>query len=507
MKIKVIIGNKKAIYTGAWEHTTLLEVFQELGITQLHAPCGGNGTCRKCMVKVEGIGEVLACQILCEDGMCITIPEEQKSLIAERGSCYLYPTDGEEGLVAACDIGTTTVVCHLLDGSTGERLGTVSAPNAQRSFGADVISRIQASSEYGLNRLRDAIVAQLNLMLMQLKAQTGRAESIRMLAVAGNTVMCHLFCGLSPESIGVVPFTPLSLFGEIYDADTIGIRNCEKVYVLPSVAGYVGGDIVSDLAAVQMHSSELARDGEKETLLLDIGTNGEMVLGRSGEFVCCATAAGPAFEGAEIAMGMPAASGAISKVWMEDGKICCSVIDDAKAIGICGSGLIDALAVFLETGLLDETGLIADENDVDKAFARYLGKDENGSCIWLTEEVKVTQADVRKLQLAKASIAAGIQILLEERQIAVTDVEQVILAGGFGSFLNKKSAAAIGLIPAKLEQMTVPVGNAAGEGAVSAALSKAARQELGRLQKEMRYVELSTHKKFSDVYMAEMFFE
>ena len=280
------------------------------------------------------------------------------------------------------------------------------------------------------------------------------------------------------------------------------------MYVVPSIAGYVGGDIVADLAAVQMHSSVLAEDGEKETLLLDIGTNGEMVLGKSGSYVCCATAAGPAFEGAEIDHGnagqLPEPS---QKSWLEDGKICCSTINDAPAVGICGSGLIDALAVFLETELLDETGLIADEDEVEEAYAGYLGEDEDGTCVYLTDTVKVTQADVRKLQLAKASIAAGIRILLSERNISVTDVEQVILAGGFGSFLNKKSAAAIGLIPEELEPVTISVGNAAGEGAVSAAVSEAARQELGRLQQEMRYVELSTHKKFSDAYMEEMFFE
>ena len=206
-------------------------------------------------------------------------------------------------------------------------------------------------------------------------------------------------------------------------------------------------------------------------------------------------------------MGMPAASGAISKVWLDDGKICCSTINDAPAVGICGSGLIDALAVFLETELLDETGLIADEDEVEEVYANYLGEDEDGTCVYLTDTVKVTQADVRKLQLAKASIAAGIRILLSERNISVTDVEQVILAGGFGSFLNKKSAAAIGLIPEELEPVTISVGNAAGEGAVSAAVSEAARQELDRLQQEMRYVELSTHKKFSDAYMEEMFFK
>lgn len=156
---------------------------------------------------------------------------------------------------------------------------------------------------------------------------------------------------------------------------------------------------------------------------------------------------------------------------------------------------------------MDETGLIADEDEVEEVYANYLGEDEDGTCVYLTDTVKVTQADVRKLQLAKASIAAGIRILLSERNISVTDVEQVILAGGFGSFLNKKSAAAIGLIPEELEPVTISVGNAAGEGAVSAAVSEAARQELDRLQQEMRYVELSTHKKFSDAYMEEMFFE
>ena len=165
MKVKIRIGNEVKEYTGAWEDHTLLEVFQELGITQVHAPCGGNGTCKKCLVTVEGLGEVLSCQTQCKDGMCVTVAEEQKSAIAENGNCYLYPADAGEGLLAACDIGTTTVVCHLLDGATGVRLCTVSAPNAQRSFGADVISRIQASVDSGLDKLQSAIVDQINGIL------------------------------------------------------------------------------------------------------------------------------------------------------------------------------------------------------------------------------------------------------------------------------------------------------------------------------------------------------
>lgn len=550
MNIELKTGTKQQTLKTDKQGVTILEVFQENGITQLHTPCGGNGTCKKCLVFVEGKGEVLACQTIAEDGMVITIPEEEKSVIAENGNCYLYPADGRYDLVAACDIGTTTVVCHLLDGKSGRRLATVSAPNAQRSFGADVISRIQAAEGDGLELLHGAIRDQISHMLEQLLEKAGRKGPVNVLAVAGNTVMSHLFADLSPKSIGVVPFTPLSLFGDMHTGASLGLELCEQVYIVPAIAGYVGGDITADLIAVKMHSAQLAakysgeaitadqteekiqsanveteaasenvaeqqkesqsvngKMNEPETLLLDIGTNGEMVLGKAGDYVCCATAAGPAFEGAEITMGMPAADGAISKVWMEGAKLCVSVIGGKEATGICGSGLIDALAVFLETGLMDETGLLADEDEVEEELVDYLDEDENGSCIWLTDTVKITQADIRKLQLAKASIAAGIRILLSEKGLQLSAVEQVILAGGFGSFLNKKSAAAIGLIPSELLDVTVSVGNAAGEGAISAALSGEAREELARLRKEMRYVELSTHKKFSDEYMEQMYFE
>ncbi len=228
----------------------------------------------------------------------------QKSAIAENGNCYLYPADAGEGLLAACDIGTTTVVCHLLDGATDEvRLCTVSAPNAQRSFGADVISRIQASVDSGLDKLQSAIVDQINGIAGAIKTESWQN---RRYPSAGG---CRQH-GHEPSVLRIVSgeyrcgtfYAFVSVWGKYNDAKQIGIEGCETVYVVPSIAGYVGGDIVADLAAVQMHSSVLAEDGEKETLLLDIGTNGEMVLGKSGSYVCCATAAGPAFEGAEIAM-------------------------------------------------------------------------------------------------------------------------------------------------------------------------------------------------------------
>lgn len=312
--------------------------------------------------------------------------------------------------------------------------------------------------------------------------------------------MEHLFCGLSPESIGVVPFEPLSKFGTMMQGSRIGINRCNYVYMIPAVAGYVGGDIVADLIAAKMHTMT------SRTLLLDIGTNGEMVLGTVGDYVCCATAAGPAFEGAEITMGMPAATGAISEVWAKNEQICVSVIGGGKPTGICGSGLIDTLAVCIQLGLMDETGLLLSASEVSEPWKRYVGEDENGVCIWLTDEVRVTQADVRKIQLAKAPIAAGIQILLQEKDWKIKDIDQVILAGGFGSYMRKESAAEIGLIPKELVKCTHSVGNAAGEGAVSAALASEARTELEQLQKQMRYVELSTHEAFSDIFIREMSF-
>lgn len=545
--IEINVENKTEKFSGDWEKMTLLEVFQQLGMTQVHAPCGGKGTCGKCLVEVSGRGKVLACQTLCEDDMQIILEPAQKSRILEDGRCEIYPADGSHALVAACDIGTTTVVCHLLDGRTGERLGTVSEANAQRNFGADVISRIQAAKGSGLRRMQFAIVNQINQMITGLMKQAGKVGKVDVLAVAGNTVMDHLLCGLSPESIGVAPFEPLSKFGTMVQGSRIGISRCNYVYVIPAVSGYVGGDIVSGLIAAgirekagtsgnEMMQNQTvdcdhtdacgfsqkrnfrnavegsrtdkvnADDGQAEILFLDIGTNGEMVLGKAGDYVCCATAAGPAFEGAEITMGMPASDGAISEVHVENDRIVCSVIGDRTPVGICGSGLIDALAVFLQTGLMDETGFLHQKEDVPATWKDYAGNDADGACIYLTDQVRITQADVRNIQLAKAAIAAGIRILLKEKKMSVLDIDQVILAGGFGSFLKKESAAKIGLIPEELLNRTCSVGNAAGEGAVSAALSAEARTEMEQVQKEMRYIELSAHADFGDWFVQEMSF-
>ncbi len=499
---------------------TILEVLHECGITSVPTPCGGRGRCGKCSVHIEGQErDVLACTTEAKDGMVVTIPgEDGQEQIAEGSACIPYAADGTDKLVAACDIGTTTVVCHLIDGKSGRILATASETNAQKSFGADVISRIQAAKEGRLAELHAQITEQISHMLNKLYIQADKSKAepnqdnyedpvsavtnpvIDRLAVAGNTVMCHLLAGISPEPIGKAPFLPEQYFGTIFSGEEIGIRKCKEIYIAPSVSGYVGGDITADLLAVTPGHEE------EELLLLDIGTNGEMVLGSKGDYVCLAAAAGPAFEGAQIVMGMPAKKGAIAHVYLDQRRIRVQVIGDTKATGICGSGLLDALSVFLKLGLIDAEGRIRESKEVSVACRKYLGEYEKEACIYLADGVCVTQEDIRNLQLAKAAIAAGIEILFRERNTAYQDVDRLVLAGGFGSYLAPESAAAIGLIPKELLTVTIAVGNAAGAGAVSAAVSRAAREKLTEIQKGMRYLELSSHPDFQELYISHMNF-
>ena len=504
MQINITIGTTK--HTVPFEkNQTILEALQANGIHVVNAPCGGRGRCGKCTVTVEGLGDVLACMTKVKEDMYVTIPREQldagKARIAEEGICRHYKPDGEVSLAAACDIGTTTVVCHLLDGKTGQKLATVSEPSAQRGFGADVLSRIQAADAGNLELLHEQITGQIRHMLAQMQEKTKRKENIERLAIVGNTVMSHLAAGISPSLIGVTPFMPKEFFGREFSGKEIGIPECDKVYIAPAVAGFLGGDITADLIAV-MHGNE-----KKKTLLLDVGTNGEMAVGSGNHYMCCATAVGSAFEGAQMTVGMPAAPGAVSHVWLDKRRLRLEVIEDIEARGICGSGLIDSLAVMLEMGILDDTGLLKKPGEVSVAFRRYLGEYRGQPCMWLVPgKICMTQEDIRGLQLAKAAFAAGLHILLRESKTEYKEIDRVILAGGFGSYLNKESAAKIGLIPKELLPVTESVGNAAGEGAVSAAISCEAREKLGIMKESMQYIELSSHPDFSEAYMQQMGF-
>ena len=536
---------------------TILQFLDKHGLKIPPTPCGGKGICGKCSIRIsygQCTEQVLSCKTMIQEGMII-FPETlagEEAAILESGNCYIYPPDhnveNESRLVIACDIGTTTVVCHLLDRLSGKRLATVSRPNAQKVFGADVISRIQASMEGKLEQECACIRGQLEEMKQELLSRTDvdktsggeytipardadlsenankTPDDSELLnqdmpvdwAIAGNTVMCHILAGIAPDSIGRAPYQPQTLFGNAWNLG-------ERFYIAPAVAGYVGGDIMADVLSTRMWKNK------KPTLLLDIGTNGEMILALGEKLICCATAAGPAFEGAQIAMGMPACKGAISRVWYEkdandkrriqirriegeSGTMLCrdqsesGADDKEKSLGICGSGLIDAIAVFLELGIIDETGCFAEPEELEESLAKGFAEADEGMRFYLDDRVYISQADIRQVQLAKAAIAAGIKVLLKEAKITEEDIDELLLAGGFGTFLNPGSAARIGLIPQALLDRTIAVGNAAGEGAVSAAISQKARQDLAEIAGRTSYIELSMHSDFSDYYMEEMYF-
>jgi len=408
------------------------------------------------------------------------------------------------GLGVAVDIGTTSVVAHLTDIATGKRFATASGINAQRPYGADVVSRIRYCMENGHATLTRLIQEQLASLIRQTCAASGeRASDIRYISIAANTVMEHLAAGYSPIGMGAVPFEPVSLFGgELPAWESLPAAKTARVYFAPAISSYIGGDITAGILAAGLEEME------GPAIYLDIGTNGEIVLKTGGIYYCCAAAAGPAFEGAEIAMGMAAVSGAIDHVkW--DGGLKLSVIGDGSPRGICGSGLISALAVLFETGAVDETGRLLDANEVGSEIAAHLGKLNGENVFRLAGSgggVYLSATDIRKLQLAKSAIAAGIQTLLRHAGIAEEQVELLILAGGFGSLMDRSCAARVGLFPERFLPASQTLGNTAGEGAALALCSGAARAVLEDIRNRCEYVELSANPVFNEQFIEQMMF-
>lgn len=531
---------------------SILQYCRENGIDLCPAPCGGRGICGKCKVHVTKPYDkvVLACKTEAVNGMEIApVRDESENMVVLQGDKVsddtvdekdrhddldrriVSPKDGirdrpSDVICAACDIGTTTVVCSIIDPVTKDVLASRAGANPQRSFGADVVSRIEAAcaDDDNLKTMNNAIVNLISGWITDMIQKLG-VEKIKLLTVAANTTMCHLFAGISPEKIGKAPFMPDELFGKEYKGAGIGILNCEKVYIIPAVSGYVGGDITAGMAE--------CIDADEMTLYLDIGTNGEMALGRGGKYLCAATAAGPAFEGAQIEMGMPGQKGAIDKVWLEGRKICYSVIGNVRPLGICGSGIIDAVAVFLDTGIIDENGTIKDMADIPLWYRPYVEvfDDEDDDediypvetaekVVHISPEVILNQDDIRKIQLAKSAIAAGIDVLIKEYGITYNEIDRVCLAGGFGNYLDQKSAARIGLIPEKLLKKTVSVGNAAQKGAIATAyiyedhgsktetkiLNKDIINKTNAIISTMAYIELSTYPGFDEMYVSHINF-
>lgn len=418
----------------------------------------------------------------------------------------------------AFDIGTTTVVGYLIDLGSGEELSAVAKTNPQIIHGDDVISRIGFAQQPkgGLEKLQKEIVITLNEIIRE---TTQKAEidknNIYETVIVGNTCMHHLFLGFNPINLAPSPYIPVikeSLSLKVKDIPGLSLNPTANIYMLPNISAFVGADILAGILSTSMWRED------KNVLLLDLGTNGEIVLSYKGKLWSCSAAAGPAFEGARISSGMRAAEGAIDKVKIDNKFITYKVIEDGKVRGICGSGLIDLIAELLKLGLINKSGKLIDReegnSELSEEIRKRIIKGQKGNKFLLVKGKKtengkpiyLTQRDIREVQLAKAAIFAGIKILLKEVNIPLEDIQEIFLAGAFGSFIDKKSAVRIGLLPNLPLKKIESVGNAAGRGAEITLCSNKMRELSQEISKKVKYVELSSRPDFQEEFIKAMIF-
>ena len=414
----------------------------------------------------------------------------------------------------AYDLGTTTVVATLMDLNTGTPVSVKSMLNKQQPFGADVISRISATmlDKNSLEKLSDLAKETLNDLTEQVISNANvERKYVYEIAIAGNATMIQLVLNIDPEPIGVAPFITVSKDFPELKATDFGIRINEnaKAYVFPSFGAYVGGDIVSGVLA-----SGIDRD-KRVRLFIDVGTNCEIVLTDGESIVATAAPAGPAFEAASIKCGMRAADGAIEVVKIYENGLEIQTIGDIEPVGICGSGLVDAVAELARVGIIDNSGKFVEKNNYKGKNADLFEKiitNEAGEKIFILHGNKedpvvyLSQRDVRELQFAKASIATGWALLVEELKVDVTEIQQVLLAGSFGSYLSPTSAVNIGLVPKLPILRIISAGNVAGEGAKMVLLSNNERKGVQTLLDEVKYVELSDRPDFNDKFVNNLSF-
>lgn len=470
-------------------------------------PCGGHGRCGKCKVIARGAlspiekiekeklsakeiadGVRLACvaRIL---GECELSTDLSKSLphsivVDARMPKFALSADFENFGIAI-DIGTTTLAARLYT-PLGESLAEATAKNPQSLLGADVISRIEASLHGKSEELRDLIRSAVDDIVLELCANAGvSAKEVDLCVITGNTTMLYLLTDTSPLELSRAPFAADRLFGEALVAIELGLSSLSKdtrVYIPPCISAFVGADTVCAILSADICASDESR------MLIDIGTNGEISLWKDKKLFVCSTAAGPAFEGVGISCGMQGDFGAIDKVTIVNGSLFVHTLGERAACGICGSGILDALSCMLDLQYIDEYGSMDQKHVV------------------LSEKVKLTQDDVRAVQLAKAAIRAGISTLAEKCEISIGDIGQISLAGGFGNYLNMHSAVKIGMLPAEMLGKIESVGNAALGGAAMLLLNSNLRAAASELARHATVVDLATDPLFADLYTSSMMF-
>lgn len=413
----------------------------------------------------------------------------------------------------AVDIGTTTIAAYLINLNSGEEIDVLSQVNNQRSYGADVISRINYTMEEskGLEKLQYSIVNQLCEMINILCEQNAICkDNVYDTVVVGNTTMIHILLGIPCKNIAMAPYIPTITEAIEFNAKEIGIDLNSNISLVPGVAAYVGSDISAGILSCGMI------DSQKYSLLLDLGTNGEMALGNKDEVVTCSTAAGPAFEGSNIKYGIGGIKGAISKIDLSTEPIF-ETIGCAKPCGICGSGVLDAVSEMIKYGIVDETGRMVDKYDDEiecKEFLDRIVEIDHMKQFIITKNkdkdkdiISFTQKDVREVQLAKAAINAGIQIILKEKNLDFEDIENIYIGGGFGNYMNAQSTLQIGVIPIELEDKIKSIGNSAGSGAKMYLKYKECRTIIKDMVSKSDYVELSSRVDFQEYFVDGMMME
>lgn len=485
---------------------------QHLFAQGVEFPCGGRGRCRRCRVRVLNghlpvtpadaqrlsqadldAGWRLACQARAETDLTLELAQWEASILGDDLKFEFIPG---EGFGVAIDLGTTTIVAQLLDLKTGNVLGVRSALNNQAQYGSDIMSRVEyAIAPGGLDTLTRTVRQQTGRLVADLlrdlketaagSESTPATDALRTVIVVGNTVMHHLFCGISVEPLSHHPFEPSNDGLQRLSPSDLGwdVPRHAEVMFLPCLGGFIGSDILAGILATGIHNSD------QLVALVDLGTNGEIVMGNRTRLLCASTAAGPAFEGARISMGMLAATGAISAVNNNNGRFQCTVLGGGQPKGICGSGLVDAIAVALDLGLIDHTGRL-----------------KCGDSLVLEGQVTINQKDIRELQLAKGAIAAGIRLLLERWNAQSEDLHCLWLAGAFGNYISRASARRIGLIPLPAEKVK-PAGNTALRGAKYVLLNTAHNDpEQTSIRQRVVHVPLNEEPRFHEVFVSEMQF-
>lgn len=482
--------------------------------TALAMPCGGKGMCGKCRVRVVrgrlpvtpedkrifseaqlAQGWRLACKAVTREAVEIVVPvQEQQGFsalaaeAADEGALSLA-ADHDYGL--AVDIGTTTLATALVDCTDGKILATATAVNSQRSFGADVVSRIGAACHGKGKALQKAVRRDLTRLMKQLlKDHPGTAARCRQMAIAANTTMLHLLMGWPCDGLGDWPFHPVSLGGKTYRAqEVLGPQSPladATVTLLPGMSTYVGADITAGIWQCGLASSD------DVSLFVDLGTNGEMVLGNKDQRFIASAPAGPALEGGKLTWGTGSVPGAICGVRIERGRAKVRTIDHTVPVGICGTGILEAMAGLVREGLVDETGKLV-EPYFHKGFPLASTLDY--------QRITLSQQDIREIQMAKSAIRAGIESLIERSGISRQRVHQVFLAGGFGYYLDPQKAAVIGLLPADLAERTTAVGNTSLKGAIGLLTGAVTLEELQAIAAGAEEIVLGNDEAFQRLYI------